>query len=124
MANEIKFNFNFECINGLFQSSFFRNNIYLTQSAVGEQSGVVNIGTSEEDLSTGDLASSDQGLLIIQNLDTTNYVSYGPKNGGSMILLGRINPKEVVFMRLAPSVILRMIANSSAVNIQYLLLKN
>lgn len=78
---------------------------------------IVVVGTSEEDLSLGDITSGNEGYVILQNLDNTNYVTYGPKSGGAMIAFGKIKPGELAILRLKPSVTMRWQADTAAVSV-------
>ena len=86
----------------------------LTQSAEGGGNpGWVTIGTSEEDISFGDVTPR---FCLIENLDATNYVKFGPKSGGSMVLLGRISPGGWARVEIGSGVTLRMVADTAACN--------
>jgi hypothetical protein len=80
----------------------------------GFNPGVVNIGTSEEAISFGDVTP---GWVIMKNLDGTNYVIWGPESGGNMVACGRLSPGMVALLRLAPGVTLRMQANTAACDV-------
>ncbi|HND56661.1 MAG TPA: hypothetical protein PLV92_29785 [Pirellulaceae bacterium] len=78
---------------------------------------VLTIGTSEEDIPVGGVAAP--GFCTIENLDGTNYVEYGPKSGGAMILLGQVNagdPPNLV--RLGSGVTLRAKAHTAACRVK------
>lgn len=122
MANEITLNLSLAVTNGKMKQRFEPGAISVTQSAAEAYAPVVSVGTSEEDLPVGDVATV--GFLCVQNLDATNYVTYGPKSGGSMVAFGRIKPGEVAILRLEPGVTLRWVANTGAVKVQTLLLGN
>lgn len=121
MANEITVGLSMNVSNGYFVDQFQPGTIQITQAAIGGHSPIVIVGTSEEDLGTGDI--STLGLCALRNLDTTNYVTYGPKSAGSMVALGRIKAGEVAFFRFEPGITLRWIANTSSVKIQVKLLE-
>lgn len=90
---------------------------------------VVSIGTSEEDLSFGDI--STVGLFWIMNLDETNYVEFGPKSGGSMVAIGKLPAKvagEPPFIagpiRLKSGTVIRCVANTAACLVRFICLNN
>ena len=56
-------------------------------AADGVFEAVLDIGTSEENVSFGDLTP---GLVILVNLDDANYVQYGMSDAGTMKTLGRL----------------------------------
>ena len=78
--------------------------------------GTVSVGTSEEDMTFGD--RSTPGVVVLRNLDTTNFVTYGPKSAGSMVAFGRINAGEVARLRLASAVTWRWQADTATVKVQ------
>lgn len=107
----------FSCVNGNFQEAY---NVpasapeVLTQAAIGGGNpGFVAIGTSEEDIAFGDVTPR---VVVIENLDATNFVEFGPKSGGSMIVFGRIEPGSFAKFSLKSGVTLRMKADTAAVN--------
>lgn len=122
MANEITVNIYGRCANGRFDAEFKPGQLQFTQTTQGAQSGIVSVGTSEEDLSVGDVATN--GWLFLRNLDSANYVIYGPKSGGSMIAFGRIRSGEVAAFRVSAGVTLRWQANTAAVKVQVLFLED
>lgn len=81
----------------------------------GFNPGSVDIGTTEEVISFGDVTP---GWVVLRNLDPTNYVTYGPTSGGVMVPLGRLNPGKPALLFLAAGVTLRMQANTAACRVQ------
>lgn len=118
MANEIKVTASMSCTNGNFifpavgtaQQS-------ITQTTLGGGvPGYVSIGTSEEDIVTTDVGTL--GWMWMKNLDSTNYIQWGPKSAGAMVAVGRLHAGEAVVLRLEPGITLRMIANTAACKLQ------
>ena len=109
MANEIRYNISFQLSNG--------NNNYTYQKGVavnqvaggGPSPGTVTVGTTEETISLAELGN--EGLAILVNLDTTNYVDIGASAG---VYLLRLLPGEPQLVRLVPGLTLRARANSAA----------
>ena len=122
MANEITVNINATCVNGYHRTPFQPSTKQITQTAVGEYSATWTVGTSEEDMSTGDITT--MGLLGLLNTDTTNYVQIGPKSGGAMVPAMRLKPGEPNFIRCEPGVTWRAIANTAACKVKVWLLEN
>lgn len=122
MANEIKYVHRMECHNGEFDKVIDWGTIQVTQTGVGAYGGVVIVGTSEEDLSTGDVGT--YGFVNLKNLDSTNYVQWGPKSGGAMVAVGRLKPTETAMLRLEPGITIRWVANTSAVKVAVELLQS
>jgi len=97
------------------------NSTTITDTLSGEgggQPGVVSVGTSEETLSFGDITP---GRIILQNLDSTNYVEYGPATGS---YIGRLLPGATAGTAGSPHTInvtsgatIYIKANTSACNV-------
>ena len=121
MANEITINLTVNVSNGEYKYQFSKNSL-VTQAVVGAASGIASIGTSEENLSLGDVATN--GFLLLQNLDSTNYVDYGLDDASVMKSMGRLMPTEIALLRLKPGINVRMLANTAAVKVNYCLLNN
>lgn len=113
MANEITIKEKITVSNGNFSDTFDPGTLFIDQATgTGGNPGTVDIGSgAEEDISFGDVTPN---LVVMRNLDGTNYVKYGPKSGGSMIEFGRLKPGTSARFILAPGVTLRMIANTAA----------
>ena len=111
MADELALTILATITNGNFKDRLAHGAQKFDQAAVGAASNVVSVGTSEEDVATGDL--STLGWCFMRNLDTTNYVTYGPKSSGAMVAMGRIEAGEVHAMRLEPGITLRWLANTA-----------
>jgi len=116
MSGTINSTLTFAVVNGTYTDNptIQAENLVQTTEGGGNP-GYVNVGTSEEDISFGDVTP---GMVIIENLDATNYVTYGPKSGGSMILFGKIPAGGVHKMQLGAAVTLRMKADTAAVNLR------
>lgn len=123
MASEITTNISVRVANGEFKANFEPGAKRIDQAAIGGHGGIVVVGTSEEDLDLGDI--STPGIVAFKNLDSTNYVTYGPNNSGSMVAFGRLEPGETHVIRLGPSgVTLRWQANTAAVKVQVFALED
>lgn len=117
MADEIRTSFGLVAEKGNNKfSRFVQNTLSDWTNARGANPGTVSIGTSEEDVSFGDLATP--GWMVMTNLDATNYVDWGPNSGGSMVLCGRLYPGQSAQFFLHPSVTLRMKANTAACDVR------
>ena len=83
----------------------------------GGNPGIVNIGTSEEDVDFGDL--TDPGVCILQNLDDTNWVEYGRKDGsGNMQAIGVLRAGGIPHtIELRNGATLRMKADTGACDV-------
>ena len=115
MADEITVNQSLRVSNGNF--SFRREVGFSTfdqTTAGGGNPGTVNIGTSEESVTFGDITTP--GWAIMTNLDTTNFVKWGFSTG---VYGGRMEPGETAGpFRLDPALAsLYMIADTAACNV-------
>jgi hypothetical protein len=115
VANEIKITVGVTYANVALKDTIASETFSVNQSAQEFTAPVVSVGTSEEDLPLPDITTN--GYIYLRNLDTTNYVKYGPKSAGNMVEYGRILAGEVAILRLAPGITMRWIANSSAVKV-------
>ena len=114
MANEITVTARVRVSNGNYT---FDKNLSKTDdqtTAAGGNPGVVTIGTSEEDISFGDL--TDPGVCILQNLDDTNWVEYGKKDGsGNMQAIGVLRAEGLPHLiELRNGATLRMKADTAS----------
>lgn len=119
MANQVALTIS-ATISGVYSDSFNPGNQTISLSAVGQASGIQSIGTSEENLSVGDVATP--GWLFMQNLDATNYVQWGMSDSGTMKTVGRMKPGEPAVLRVDAGATVRMKANSGPCNVKYILL--
>lgn len=121
MANEITFTANVAVNNSGFKTNFAESTQY-NQTAIGAASGIHIVTTSEGDLSAGDITTN--GLLILKNIDSTNFITYGPKVTGSMQLMGKLKAGETAILRVAPTVVVRMIADTASCKVNYIFLND
>lgn len=113
MSAEIRTTISAGVVNGAFRDSFAPGPITYDQAAVGGGNpGEVDIGTSEEDISFGDVVP---GLVCIQNLDAANYVQIGPKASGAMVPMIKLAAGTATMFYLDGSVTLRAKANTTTV---------
>lgn len=116
MADEITVSASLRVSNGNFS---FRKDTGFSQfdqaAAGGGNPGTVNIGTSDEAISLGDITTP--GWAFIQNLDGTNYVDIGPDSTGAIVPIIRLEPGEFALLRLTPTVSLRGQANTAACDV-------
>lgn len=118
MANEIKIVNSISVSNGNFLfPKIGGSEIRCDQAAPGGGGpSYVKVGTSEEDIAIPDVATL--GWCWMKNLDTTNYIKWGPKSGGAMVELGRLMPGKTALLQLAPGITLRAIANGAECKLQ------
>lgn len=112
MADEISINVLVDVTNGTFKDRFNPSRFKVDQAAIGVSGGVFSIGTSEEAITFTDITT--EGWLVMQNLDTTNYVQWGPEDTGAMVVMGRMEAGEIAVLRMDSSATLRLQANTAA----------
>jgi hypothetical protein len=116
MANELKVTLGMTYENGKLKDTIASETINVTQTTQGFEGKVVIVGNSaEEDLALGDIATN--GFIYLKNLDTTNYVTYGPKSGGVMVGFGKLKAGEATILRMNTGVTLRWQANAANVKV-------
>jgi|SRR5581483_5940757 len=112
MANELQFTGGTSLANGSLSDSTPAQTLLVNQAAAALLSKVVSIATSATDLSTTGITTL--GWAWFQNLDPNNYVQYGPKSGGAMVVMGQLNPGEWALLRLVPGITVTLQANTAA----------
>jgi len=113
MSDEIKASVNVRVVNGAFADQFTFSGTGIDQSAIGRGGYVQSIATTETVIDFGDVVTN--GYMILRNLDTANYVTYGPENAGAMVVTGKLKPGEFAIFRVAPTVVMRAKAETLAV---------
>ena len=121
MANEITLTAKLSVTNGNFTDERNANRISITQSSLGAQGGVQNIGTSHEAISLGDV--STEGYVWMRNLDDTNFVQVGLDGGASLTPVIRMNAGESCVFRLDAAATLYAEADTAACDLDILILE-
>ncbi len=106
MSDEITLNFNVSVINGNMRESIQPGLQQIDQANVGRAGHAQSIGfAAPEVVDLGDVSTN--GILILHNLDETNYITFGPQSDAATIeVFGKLKPGEAFPMRLAPGIIL------------------
>ena len=121
MADEITLIVDLDLVNGVVEHDFSPNRISIDQSTARFVDTVLDIGTSAETISFGDIAT--KGVVILQNLDSTNYVTYGPDSTGQ-VTLGRLNAGEIAVFRIDDSATLKATANTATCKVRFIAYEN
>ena len=106
----------------LLTSLFSRGPYKLTQTTAAVFSDTVTVGTSEQDIAlptNSKFTSALQGIFCAINLDATNYVKLGPKSAGNMVEMVRLYPLTPVQISIAPTVVLRWIADTASCSVAF-----
>lgn len=113
MANEISVSFGMSVLNGSLSVTIPSSTVRINQStARGGGPGTVDVGTTEETISFGDIVP---GVVSIKNLDDTNYVEFGSATGDYLI---RLAAGQTAHYTQAPSKTLYAKANTASVKVQ------
>lgn len=122
MANEITVTASINVAKGNFSRRIAPGALTFDQAAQGQAGGVLEIGTSEESITLTDLGTL--GWAYFRNLDTSNYVTWGPDSTG-MVAVGRMEAGETAGpFRLEPGITLKMQANTAACNVEVIVFED
>lgn len=111
MAGTLTTSLSLSVVNGSFRDDYSIGPSIISQAAIGGGNpGSVDVTTSEADIT---ISLTTPGMIVIENLDSTNYVQYGPKSGGAMIPFAKLKAGEWHKFALDSSVTLRMKANTA-----------
>lgn len=114
MAEELKLQIGYQFANGPLKD-VFEEQINYDQATIGGPNPGFDIipSAAEQVIDFGDLASP--ALVFMKNLDDTNYVVFGPEDGGGMIDFGIVRPGGVAHFELQVGTVLRMQADTADV---------
>lgn len=120
MANEISINVTMSVRNGSLVRQCAPGTIQVTQSNKRAVDGTQTVGTTAENVYTGDLTAP--GYLHATNLDSTNYVEIGRDVSGTFYPLIRVMPgKTAGPLEVATGVTLQARANTAACDVQFVI---
>lgn len=106
MANEISLIRSVSITNGNFRDAIQSQTKTFDMAAVEKYENVVPITTAETDLAFTNVATPK--FCMLENLDSTNIIQWGPKSGGAMIELGRISTLGEAIFEIGSSVTIRV----------------
>lgn len=119
MANEITLTAIAKLVNGSLTPGTIKvSNLQVDQTNAEVDTFTQNIGTSEEDVTFGNVTTL--GWLFMRNLDSTNYVQWGAKDT-TMKTAGRLEAGEFALFRVEPGITLRMVANTAACDVWFVM---
>lgn len=107
MSNEITINISNTLQNpstsatGALKHSFAPGAIKVNQSAQLMWAEAITMTTT--DTLIGFTGVTTPGWVMLQNMDSTNYVQYGPNNAGAILTFGKLKPGEPATFRLDSS---------------------
>jgi hypothetical protein len=119
MANEINVTISMRVRKGNLVADVIPGNQQIDMGvARGPVPGTVVVDTTEAAVSFAALATL--GLIVITNLDATNYIDFGPEESGAMVAAVRVKAGESCIFRLVPGTTYRAKANTAACDVQFL----
>ena len=121
MANEITLTVGLQLVNSNLRAQFPQVSSQYTQTTAGMSDQVLTIGTSEEDVAMVDITTP--GVCVLHNLDSTNFVKWGPKSAGNMVEMGRLKAGDKQVIRFGATVTLRMIADTASCKVRVMCLE-
>ncbi len=98
MGNEISYQFQLRLANGELSDQYSSPSQRTAQTNARLIRNVQEIGTSEEILETGDVATP--GWAVFVNLDDTDYVEIGNFTGGTFYPFLKLKPGDQMICRL------------------------
>ena len=114
MAGEYQVTLQIVASSGGISQTIFPGVLSLDATTTGEigNPGVVSVGTSEENISFGDMTGPK--YVYIQNLDSTNFVEFGKDDSSTMKELIKVPAGEIAFFPLADGETIRAKADTAA----------
>jgi hypothetical protein len=124
MTKEITVKGSIICANGGSQFSTGKSfdTLEVNQAAKGGFVQTVSVGTAAADLVVGS-GVTNLGWARFSNLDATNWMKWGPKDGGVMIPVGKIMPGQFADLQLYPGITIQFAANAAPLLAQVLILE-
>lgn len=122
MADEITITAEIDLDNGDLERTASVSALQFNQAAKGALWTCVNAAAADEAIVTTEIGTL--GWCFMRNLDSSNFVSWGPDSGGSIVKVGRIEAGEIALFRLEPGVTLRTEADTAAVELDVMILED
>lgn len=121
MANEITVQQALQVSNGSLVDRMPLETDLVTQNTSGPVilSKVESIPTTAGGTVISTTGITTLGWLYLKNLDTTNFVKYGPTSAGAIVDFGTLKPGEQALLRLTAGIVLRIIADTAACRVFY-----
>ncbi len=122
MANQLQLTVQGSWTQGNYSDSFQPPSLAaLTLNVQGAAGGIQIIGTAEENLVAGDIATN--GMLFLCNTDPTNYIQWGMSDSGTMKAVGKLKggltAASVAVLYVDAGVTVRLKANTANCNLYY-----
>ena len=121
MADEISLVVDLSLENGNIEHDFRPDNLLVDQATARFKDDVLDIGTSEETISFGDIAT--KGYAVFQNLDSTNYIQIGPDSTGIVNFI-RLNAGQIAVLPIDNGATVKAIANTATCKMRFIAYEN
>lgn len=118
MANSLTVSLNVSLSDGTNKESFVPPRFSNTPSTYNFHKTVWTVGTSAENMPTGDVAANR--FVGFKNLDSTNYVTIGPDSSGQVDML-KLLPGDFAWLPLKAGVTIKGTANTAACKVMVFL---
>mgnify|MGYP001574125970 CR=1 FL=1 len=119
MAGTLTINVSHSLVNGKHKESFNPGTIIVTQTNLGAFAPTISVGTTEEVIPQTDIGTL--GWCVLQNLDATNFVEFGPESAGVMVGFVKLKAGEHGTFRLKPGIVIRGKADTAAVEVKIII---
>lgn len=116
MANEITLVRNVSITSGNFRDAVAAKSTTFDLSAIEKYENVVPLTTAEADLTFTNVTTPK--FCMLENLDSTNIIQWGPKSGGVMVEVGRISTLGEVVFEIGSAVTIRCRTVASTANLR------
>lgn len=117
MAGIITIGISLQVANGGLLDPFTPDVQQITETNLGVLGGTNTIPTSDTVI-PGLTGLTAEGWCAMKNLDATNYILWGPDNGGgAIVVVGKLKPGESIVFRVAPTVVLHAQAHTASVQL-------
>lgn len=121
MADEIELSVDLTLVNGSVEHDYRPGVFEVDQATARFEDKVLDIGTTAETIAFGDIAT--KGYIYLENLDSTNYVTFGPDSTGQ-VTLGRLNAGEFALFRCDNGATLKATADTATCKVRVIQYEN
>lgn len=119
VANAIQVTLGLKYANGSLVDAVQSFTTGVTQNNQEEDAPTVTIPTTAGGTVVSFPDLTTLGWLYMRNLDSANYVTFGPTATGALVPFGRMQAGEPAVLRLEPGISLRLLANTAPVKVQF-----
>ena len=121
MANEISVSVSIRANKGFFSYTKSAAETIDMTGAGGGGPGQIAVPVTGIDVA---FSGFDPGIAYFRNLDSTNFVVWGPNDGGVLKSMGKLKPGEFAVLRIHTGVTLRLAADTATCQCQVEVLRD